>query len=697
MASSRLAPLRSKAANDTGVEVERLVLSSRRSVSPVAFQVPLTVRLSDTSRAASLVSNVPPVETLAPLGNRKLPPCSSTTPCAAIMRLSVVKVPPVKVSVPGPTVTPPCKARSADPPSSCSVSLSNTIGAATVNPGRELSSVSAKSARLSVPSTRGALFVPRVVSSVSVSVLVLSGTTPLRLSVPSTSRVLPERARVFPLVEKFVSPVARRVESVSVRSSCKFSVVPGNSNRVPVEAVPPALSVRVPPLESSLAPLLRVSAPERVRLPLSVLSVRLSSTNGSANSKCVVPEPKLSDCSLRFTPWKVTGALVVRAVGSSKLRMEVSLLVNVPVLRSRVSDTETVLPLTSKLPSAPKATPSANVSVPPVEVSAPASSCKGLSSVRSAFPVSSCEPAFSITSEFGSVKPLLPSPSWSACPLSASAPSVKGDVLETSVSPSSVSRVALSVTKLAHSTVAPCDSMVPPERSSAWSLSWKEVVSSSTSVPETANWSCNSSRAPPMSSRPVPVTLPPEFRRRVALSLSSDSLSAIDRLSRTISSVTVVAKLRAWPLSRKSGRSNTPLRANVASPCNPKAEVLSNWNSPEPSDRSPVNWSAVALRASERLSALAPPPKIRVPLLTRRMLLAVSGWAKFSVPCLSASSPSSNGAVPETLRLRFSALSAWPLSWRDVVAKVALSLLESSAGECRASVVALSEVRPSSD
>ena len=326
----------------------------------------------------------------------------------------MVKVPPVEASIPGPTVTPPCKERSACPPSNCSVSLSSTTGAVTVNPGRELSSVSEKSERLSVPSVRGTLFVPRMVSSVSVSALVLSGTTPLRLSVPSTSRVLPERAREFPLVEKTVSALAVRVESVSVRSSCKFSVVPDNSSWVPVEAVPPALSVRVPPLESSCAPLLRVSVPERVRLPLSVLSVRLSSTNGSASRKCVVEEPKLSGCSLRLTLWKVTGALVVKTVCSSRLRMEASSLVNVPALRSRVCDTDTVLPLTSRVPPVPRARPSANVSVPAVEVSAPASSCKGLSSVRSALPVSSCEAAFSRTSGFGSVRPLLSSPSWSA-------------------------------------------------------------------------------------------------------------------------------------------------------------------------------------------------------------------------------------------------------------------------------------------
>ena len=117
---------------------------------------------------------------------------------------------------------------------------------------------------------------------------------------------------------------------------------------------------------------------------------------------------------MRLTLWKVTGALVVKTVCSSRLRMEASSLVNVPALRSRVSDTDTVLPLTSRVPPVPRTRPSANVSVPAVEVSAPASSCKGLSSVRSALPVSSCEAAFSRTSGFGSVRPLLSSPSWSA-------------------------------------------------------------------------------------------------------------------------------------------------------------------------------------------------------------------------------------------------------------------------------------------
>tara|TARA_B110000093_G_C12599324_1_gene257354 strand:+ start:286 stop:528 length:243 start_codon:yes stop_codon:yes gene_type:complete len=76
----------------------------------------------------------------------------------------------------------------------------------------------------------------------------------------------------------------------------------------------------------------------------------------------------------KLTALKETGLLEESVIADCNLRTELLLLLNVPVLRSSVSLTLKVLPVTSSAPPEPSVSPPSNERVPPVEVIEPESS-----------------------------------------------------------------------------------------------------------------------------------------------------------------------------------------------------------------------------------------------------------------------------------------------------------------------------------
>ena len=98
-------------------------------------------------------------------------------------------MPPVEERVPAFTVTPPLSDKSAPPVIICSVAASSVNACETFSPAIWSFSVSAKSARSSVP-TDNEVLPPTVEFAANRSVVELSGLTPLKSCVPSTSRIL---------------------------------------------------------------------------------------------------------------------------------------------------------------------------------------------------------------------------------------------------------------------------------------------------------------------------------------------------------------------------------------------------------------------------------------------------------------------------------------------------------------------------
>ena len=105
-----------------------------------------------------------------------------------------------------------------------------------------------------------------VESPVKRSILVLSGTTPLKFCVPAISRVLPESVRALEFVVKVVL-LAFSVDEAMDNGLCRTSVVFGSERVEPPATLPPDSSVMLPPDELIFSWLLKDKAPERVRLP----------------------------------------------------------------------------------------------------------------------------------------------------------------------------------------------------------------------------------------------------------------------------------------------------------------------------------------------------------------------------------------------------------------------------------------------
>ena len=185
-----------------------------------------------------------------------------------MLKLEAERVPPVEERVPLFTVIPPLRDKLAFPLIICSVAASSVTACFTFSPAIWLFSVSAKFARSSVPteSTELSLIVALAPRR---SVLVLSGTTPLRSCVPCNSRLLLLTEIVLLFVVKVVLP-ALSVEPLSESPLCRTSVLFGSETVAPEDALPPEASVIVPPEELSVALSVNDNAPERVRLPAAV-------------------------------------------------------------------------------------------------------------------------------------------------------------------------------------------------------------------------------------------------------------------------------------------------------------------------------------------------------------------------------------------------------------------------------------------
>ena len=147
------------------------------------------------------------------------------------------------------TVIPPLRDKSAFPLTICSEAASSVTACFTFSPAIWSFSVSAKFARSSVPteSTELSLIVALAPRR---SVLVLSGTTPLRSCVPCTSRILLPSEIALLFVVKVVLP-ALSVEPLNESPFCRTSVLPGSETVAPEDALPPEASVIVPPVELS--------------------------------------------------------------------------------------------------------------------------------------------------------------------------------------------------------------------------------------------------------------------------------------------------------------------------------------------------------------------------------------------------------------------------------------------------------------
>ncbi len=107
------------------------------------------------------------------------------------------------------------------------------------------------------------------------SVVELSGNTPPKFCVPSTSRMPPESVSALAFVVKVVFFVFR-VAPVSDKAFCSTNVVSGSEILVPDGALAPEPRVIVPPEEFSDALSVNANAPERVRLPAPVSRAILS-------------------------------------------------------------------------------------------------------------------------------------------------------------------------------------------------------------------------------------------------------------------------------------------------------------------------------------------------------------------------------------------------------------------------------------
>ena len=230
--------------------LERDALSVSERFVLVLVHVSATARVPASEIAALDVVNAAPLTAVPPAGRIRLPPSILTFPAAPALRLEEERVPPVEERVPLLTVIPPLRDKSAFPLIICSVAASSVTACFTFSPAIWLFSVSAKFARSSVPteSTELSLIVALAPRR---SVLVLSGTTPLRSCVPCTSRILllfSENALLF--VVKVVLP-ALSVEPLSESPLCRTSVLPGIETVVPEDALPPEESVIVPPVELS--------------------------------------------------------------------------------------------------------------------------------------------------------------------------------------------------------------------------------------------------------------------------------------------------------------------------------------------------------------------------------------------------------------------------------------------------------------
>ena len=223
-----------------------------------------------------------------------------------------------------------------------------------------------------------------VVFPLKLNVLVLSGNTPSKFCVPSTSRIPAERDSALPFVMKVVFFVFS-VDAEIANAFCRTSVVSGSERVEPEARLPPEFSVIVPPEELSFARLLIVKAPESVKLPGPVSRVLPDKVRGvfaSVKFSKVEAEPKLKTLPFKLTLPKETALLDESVAAPSNFSTELLLLLNVPALRSRFWLMLKVLPVTSSAPSAPRVSPPSKNRMPPVEVIDPESSCRALESVR---------------------------------------------------------------------------------------------------------------------------------------------------------------------------------------------------------------------------------------------------------------------------------------------------------------------------
>ena len=214
----------------------------------------------------------------------------------------------------------------------------------------------------------------------------------------------------------------------------------------------------------------------------------------------------------KLTLPKETGLLEESVVADCNFRIEELLLLNIPALRSSVSLTLKVLPVTSSAPPEPSVNPPSNERIPPVEVIEPESSCNGLESVRLEDFVSIAEPALFITSVLGKIRPELPSARLSLFPPNSSVPNVISLELDISVLLLNLKSVLEPVIILFKFMLPPLASKVPDVRSR---LPCQMLPEFATRVPvifkAVPSWSSELL----ISNLPVDPTVPPAIRFRI--------------------------------------------------------------------------------------------------------------------------------------------------------------------------------------
>ena len=147
---------------------------------------------------------------------------------------------------------------------------------------------------------------------------------------------------------------------------------------------------------------------------------------------------------------------------SSRCRTDDSFVVRIPFSAERSSCNFNVVPLRSRVEPLASVAPCVRVTVPPLEVTFPALSCKGYGRFKSAPFVISCDPALSSLSAVLIVRSVVAEPSVSAKLLSLRPPISIGPSVEIFVLSFSIKTVSESVWILSKSLKAPPNSRVPP-------------------------------------------------------------------------------------------------------------------------------------------------------------------------------------------------------------------------------------------
>ena len=168
---------------DSGAVLESIESAVRERFVFVLVNVSATTRIPPSEIAALDVVKSAPLTAVPPDGRPKAPPSMLTVPAAPALKLEAERVPPVDERTPLLTVIPPLRDKSASPLIIFSVVASSITASLTVSPAIWSFSVSAKSARSSVPTESTELSLI-VVLAPRRSILQVSGTTPVRSCVP---------------------------------------------------------------------------------------------------------------------------------------------------------------------------------------------------------------------------------------------------------------------------------------------------------------------------------------------------------------------------------------------------------------------------------------------------------------------------------------------------------------------------------